>query len=474
MTMIERSAAFFERLSPEQKDERAFLPAALEIVETPPPPLPRIIGALVMAFFTIALLWSYYGYVDVIATAPGKIIPGGRAKVIQPLDIGSVKAIRVEDGQHVKAGDVLIELNPTSNEADKDRFSHDVTAAKLDVARLRGLLHGAGPDSVFTTERADASLVLTARRQMQAQRQEQQAKLDNIDRQLEQKRAEHDGVRATITKLEESLPLTAQRAKLRSDIAKQEFGSKLAVIDSQQQLVEQQNELLVQRHHLDETSAGIKALLRGRQQVIAEFNKTVLSDLSKAELQAQGMGQELRKATDKTNLQRLTAPVDGVVQQLAVHTIGGVVTPAEQLMVIVPSGAKLEVEATIENKDIGFIDVGQLAEIKIETFSFTRYGLVHGRVSRVSRDAVPLDKPSTPQPGSTQPSMASSQNQSPQSLGYIARVALDRPDIQIGNKRVALEPGMAVTVEIKTDRRRVIDYILSPIQKYTHDSLRER
>lgn len=452
--------------------EREFLPAALEIVDTPTPPLPRMVALLIIAFFVLALVWSWFGKIDVVATAPGKIIPSGRAKVIQPLEIGSVKSIHVEEGQHVRVGDVLIELDATTNTADRDRFAHDTMAAKVDAARLRGLLHPNGDPFASLTD-ADPGLIRTARSQMVAQQQEQQAKISAAERMLEQKEAERDGVRATIAKLEASLPLTAQRAQIRRDIAKSEFGSKLAVIDSQQQLVEQQHELEVQKEKLQETQAGISALQRQRAQIIAEYNKNILVDLAKAEAQISGNSQELVKATERTRLQRLTAPVDGVVQQLTVHTVGGVVTPAEQLMVIVPTGAKLEVEATVENKDIGFVEAGQPAAIKIETFNFTRYGLIGGKVMRVSRDAVPIDRPMTPA-GTTAGNLSPSATQAPQSLGYIAHVALDRPDIQVEKKRLALEPGMAVTVEIKTDKRRVLDYILSPLAAGSHDSLHER
>ena len=454
--------------------EAEFLPAALEIVERPVSPLPRVIGGLIIGFFAIALVWSWFGKVDIIAVASGKIIPNGRAKVIQPFELGTVKAIHVDEGQHVAVGDLLIELDPTTNQADRNRFASDLMRAQLEAIRLRAQLTRGPQDPFAQFNNVDQTIVRTARDQMAAQIAEHDAKLAAIDRQIAEKRAESESVKATIAKLDASLPLMEKRAEIQNAVVGLGFSNKIADLQAQQTVVEQKNELLVQQHHLDQAVEGVEALSRQREQTEAEYKRSILSDLTKAEMAAAQIQQEYLKASGKTELQRLVSPVDGTVQQLAVHTIGGVVTPAEQLMVIVPSDAKLEVEAVVENRDIGFVETGQPAEIKVETFNFTQYGLLHGAVMRVSRDAVPMDKPMTPPPGSLQPSMASAEVQAPQQLAYIARIALDRPTMHIGNKDIPLEPGEAVTVEIKTGQRRVLDFLLSPLQSYSHDSLRER
>jgi hemolysin D len=454
--------------------EIEFLPAALEIVERPVSPLPRVIAGLIIGFFVIALTWAWFGKVDIIATAPGKVIPTGRAKVIQPFEIGTIKAIHVDEGQHVAVGDVLIELDPTTNQADRDRFASDLMRAELEAARLGAQIGRSTGDPFARFDNVDPALVQIARDQMAAQVAEQQAKLAAIDRQLAEKRADGDSVKATIAKLEASLPLLEKQAEIRREVLNSGYGNKIADLEAQQGVVEQKNELIVQRHRLDQAMQGAEALISQRRQTESEYQRTVLSDLTKAETQAAQLQQELVKATGKTELQRLTAPVEGTVQQLAVHTIGGVVTPAEQLMVIVPSNAGLEVEAIVENKDIGFVEKGQPAEIKVETFNFTRYGLLHGKVMRVSHDAVPMDKPTTSAPGSNQSSIASAETQAPEHLAYVARISLDQAAMRVGDKEIPLEPGEAVTVEIKTGQRRVLDFLLSPLQSYGHDGLRER
>jgi len=184
--------------------------------------------------------------------------------------------------------------------------------------------------------------------------------------------------------------------------------------------------------------------------------------------------QDVIKAERRTKLQLLTAPVDGTVQQLAVHTIGGVVTPAQALAVLVPADSHLEIEAMISNRDIGFVHAGQKAEIKVDTFSFTRYGLLHGEVLDVSPDAITVDKPQDNKSNDKAGTEVTSSEPKGQQLSYAARVSLDRTQMQIEDGLVNLGHGMAVTAEIKTGQRRILSYLLSPLIRYRQESLRER
>jgi hemolysin D len=233
----------------------------------------------------------------------------------------------------------------------------------------------------------------------------------------------------------------------------------------------------VQRHRRDEIGEAQAAIGRQRDQAEAEYRKGLLADLAKAESQANEHREEVVKATQRRELQTLTAPVDGTVQQLAVHTLGGVVTPAQALLVVVPADSRLEIEAMVPNRDIGFVHPGESAEIKIDTFNFTRYGLLHGEVLSVSHDAIARDKPQDKSAAAAAQAAADSDTSSEpkgQELIYAARVSLDRAQMQVDGRLVDLAPGMAVTVEIKTGSRRVIEYLLSPLLRYKQASLRER
>ena len=476
MTSAKKIIAFPQRQVRRGTHELAFLPAALEIVETPPSPIGRAIGATVIALFFAALVWAFIGSVDIVATAPGKIIPSGRTKVIQPFETGVVRAIHVRDGQTVKTGDVLIELDPTMNAAELGHLKSDLIAAELDVARLRAALAGdANPLEDFRPpEGASPALIEMTRLFLISQTAEQQAKLAAIDRQLAQKEAERATVAATIGKLEATIPLLGERVDVRKQLYDKALGSKLTYLTEYQDYVGQQQELLVQKSRYHEAEAAVAALTETRAQTAAEYRRTRFEELTKAEQKAAGLAQDVIKAERRTTLQVLTAPVDGVIQQLAVHTNGGVVTPAQALLVVVPLDSHLEIEAMVSNHDIGFVHVGQQVEIKVDTFSFTRYGLLHGEVLNVSQDAITREKP--PDKSNEKAPGAETATSEPkgQELNYAARVSLDRTQMQVEDKLVNLSPGMAVTAEIKTGSRRIISYLLSPLVRYKQEALRER
>ncbi|MBR1213940.1 HlyD family type I secretion periplasmic adaptor subunit [Bradyrhizobium sp. JYMT SZCCT0180] len=475
MTSANRNVVAFPKAEVRRREnEIAFLPAALEITESPPSPIGRAIGASIIALFCVALAWASLGSVDIVATATGKIVPGGRTKLIQPFETGVVRAIQVRDGQRVKAGDVLIELDPTMTEADQERQKSDLLAAELEVARLRAAL-AADPLAAFRPpQSASAAEVEMHRQFLISQRAEQNAKLAEIERQLGQKEAERATTSASAAKLQATIPVLQERVDIRKGLVEKALASKVIYLSEYQELVGLQQDLLLQQSRLLEADAATALLKETKERTAAEFRRTTYDALAKAEQKAATAAQEVVKADRRTKLQRLTAPVDGIVQQLAVHTVGGVVTPAQALAVVVPSDSQLEIEAMLSNRDIGFVHPGLKAEIKVDTFNFTRYGLLHGDVLSVSSDAITRDRP---QSGSNDRGSGTAQSSSEpkgQELEYAARISLDRPEMQVEDKLVKLGPGMAVTVEIKTGTRRIISYLLSPLARYKQESMRER
>jgi hemolysin D len=225
---------------------------------------------------------------------------------------------------------------------------------------------------------------------------------------------------------------------------------------------------------LREAEAAAAAIHETLGQAEAEYRRSLSDELAKAEQKANGVTQDLIKAEQKTRLQLLTAPVDGVAQQLTIHTIGGVVTPAQALLVVVPSESRMEIEAMVSNRDIGFVHAGQKAEIKIDTFNFTRYGLLHGQVLSVSQDAVIRDRKQDRADDRGLGTQNETSEPKGQELNYTARISLDRTRMQIDDRVVNLSPGMATTVEIKTGSRTILSYLLSPLLRYRQETLRER
>jgi hemolysin D len=477
MTSASRNIVPFpNRPAPARRREQeiAFLPAALEITETPPSPIGRAIGASIIAVLCIGLLWASFGSVDIVATATGKIVPGGRTKLIQPFETGVVRAIHVRDGQTVKAGDVLIELDPTMTEADNERQKSDLVAAELDVARLRAAL-AEDPLAAFRPpQSASAAEVEMHRQFLISQRAEQNAKLAEIERQQGQKEAERATTSASVAKLQATIPVLQERVDIRKGLVDKALASKVVYLSEYQELVGLQQDLVLQQSRLREADAALALLKETRERTAAEFRRTTYDTLAKAEQKTASAAQEVIKAERRTKLQRLAAPVDGVVQQLAVHTVGGVVTPAQALAVVVPSQSQLEIEAMLSNRDIGFVHPGQKAEIKVDTFNFTRYGLLHGEVISVSSDAITRDRQHGTSNDRALGAATNSSEPKGQELEYAARVSLDRVAMQVDEKLVKLGPGMAVTVEIKTGSRTMMSYLLSPLARYKQEALRER
>ncbi len=436
--------------------ETDFLPAALALRDSPMHPAPRIAMALIMLFAAIAVLWAVFGHIDIVASAQGKLIPDDRSKVIQPMETASVLAIHVKDGQRVAAGDLLIELDATQAQAETTRIDQDLLSARIDAALARALLSSldaAQSPRLLPDFEVDAARLAAEQRQLDGRHGELRARLAQLDAEIKQREAELRATGELVEKLAQTAPIARQRAQDYKDLLEKNFISRHGYLEREQARIEQERDLAAHRAKQEEIRAALLAVQRQRTALIAETRRATLDRLNQAEQKADSLAQDKVKAEDRGRLLRLTAPVSGTVQQLAVHTVGGVVTPAQPLLVIVPGDNPLEVEAFVENKDIGFVHVGQAAEVKVETFPFTKYGILHGKVMQVSSDAIQDEK---------------------RGLVYAARVKLDRAKLKVDGKIVHLSPGMAVTAEIKTGKRRVIEFFMSPLLQYGDESLRER
>lgn len=436
--------------------EAEFLPAALALQDTPVSPAPRAAMGLLMTLCFLAFVWAVFGEIDIVATASGKLVPNDRTKVIQPMETAVVRAIHVSDGQQVKAGDVLVELDDTSADADSRRLSNDLIAARLQAARGKAFLDAIArniPPRLESIEGIDASRIAQEQRLLEGQYTELSAKIAQLDADIAKREAERRSTHEIVNKLEQTAPMARARAEDFKKLVGRQFVAHHDYLEQEQVRIEQEADLATQRSRINELTAALREARQQKAALIAETRRATLDNLNEAEQKTVAARQELIKAETRAKLMKLTAPVEGSVQQLAVHTVGGVVTPAQPLMMIVPRDNPLEVEAFVENKDIGFVAPGQDAEIKIETFPFTKYGTIHGQITQVSNDAI---------------------NDEKRGLIYSSRVRPERATMQVEEKTVNLAPGMAVTVEIKTGKRRLIEYFLSPLIQHASESLRER
>jgi len=339
-----------------------------------------------------------------------------------------VRAIYVKEGQAVKAGDLLVELDASATEADHDKAEGAQREALLQVARAKALvaaLNTGQPPTMALVPGVPEDKRQAAQRHLLGQYQDYTAKLRRIE--------------GDIARYSEALPLATQQARDYEALAQSHDVAPHAYLQKEQARVDLQGQLHDARNQ--------------REALIAETRKVAYDAITEGEKQAGGAQQDVRRAGSHNQLLKLLAPVDGTVQQLTVHTVGGVVPAAQPLMQIVPQEQAVEVEATLENRDVGFVEEGQTAAVKVDAFEYTKYGTVGGRVTHVSRDAVPDEK---------------------RGLLYTTKITLDRSTLPVDGRLVTLSPGLAVNVEIKTGTRRVIEYVLSPLMQHGHESLHER
>ncbi len=433
-----------------------FVPAALEIQDKPPSPLGRKIAYTLILMFIIAIVWACLGHINIVAVAEGKIIPSGRIKQIQPLDKGIVKTIYVSEGQAVKAGDPLVELDQTFTSADHLKLQREQEYLNNTLMREQHfvqLLDDATSSHRFSLTIANPIDQQAQQNLLQQQWQDYQARLAALNSQRDSRLAEQQVNRALINKLKGTLPLISKRVGALKTLMDKNLGAEAQYLELEQERVEQQQDLAAEKARAQQIKASLQEITHQIQSLTSEQRLQALQRIDQTQQQLIAIEQELNKANALNNKQLITAPVNGRVQQLEIHTVGGIVTPAQLLMNIVPEQAHLEVEATLENKDIGFVSVGHIAEIKVNTFPFTKYGIVDAEVIDITADAIETET---------------------QGLVYTMRLKMQASELYVENKWVDLLPGMLVSAEVKTGSRRIIEYFLAPLLRYKQESIRER
>lgn len=434
-------------------DTNSFLSAAAALQARPPRALVRMVSLGLCAMLTIALAFASLAQIDVVVNVQGKVIPAGRSKVVQPLESGVVRAIAVRDGQAVKAGDVLLELDPTSSGADRDRLQREVWVATGDLLRLDALLAGKG--SFAPPPEFPADLVIAQRALLQSRLAEQHARLAALSADIGRRRADMEAIASQVTQLQQSVPLIRRKHAMREELAREGHIAQTGVIETQLELINAEKDLAVQQSRLTESRAAHSAVVEQRAQAAAEFRARAGMELAEAMRKRDAARQELVKADLRWNQQTLRAPIDGVVQQLAVSTVGGVVTAAQPLLTVVPEQSPLEVEAQVANRDIGHLRVGQRVINKIETYDFTRYGYIEGEVLWVGTDAI-----ADPKLGPVYP--------------VRIRLAGTETPHRVNGQAGEIAAGMTVAADIRIGERRLIEYLLAPMLRYKQEAMRER
>lgn len=428
-----------------KRSEATFLPSELEILHSPTHPLPRVLGYWIVSLSVLGLAWSIIGKVELVAVAEGKIVSAGHTKLIQPSAKGTVTSILAHEGESVKAGQTLVILDAVEQSADLRKINEQWQQAKLDQLRTAALLNmisGGSRLELEKDDRIERGAVQLALSSAKAQLGEYQSKMASLLATKDQRIAAEAETNAAIDQAQKMLPIIRQREADYQELADKNYVPNHAAQDRHAQRIQMEGELSKLQQRKAENAAAIKEALNQLSAYRAEFAARLAAANEEAASKVAQLEQELQKARSVAEKQVLKSPVDGVVQQLAVHTVGGVVTEAQALMYIVPNDADVVVEAWVQNKDIGFVEPKQKASVKVATFEHMKYGVIPATVLSVSADAIMDEK---------------------RGLGYLARIKLNQSSMKIGNRTVNLGPGLEVTSEINIGTKSVFSYIVSPI-----------
>ena len=454
--MIDIKKFFKELIDGKGKEaETEFLPAILEVTETPPSPTGRLIMWTILTMLVVAFLWSVFGHINEVAVAPGKVIPTGQVKTIQVKNKSIIKEIHVKEGQHVEKGDVLVVMDPTSTDADSDSLNKRAAYYALDIQRLEAELNGTpfSPKSDPNLELKD----ITAEQSLYQSRVSQhRAEMEAAVNAVNQKEAALNAERVNLNKYDEMLAIAREKENRLIELTKENAISEFQLFEQTSQRINYEKTAAAQLDLINRAEAELSEAQAKLSNLDAAYKKDVMASLVESRKQYYALTEESKKADQNQKLSTILAPCSGTIYNLAVHTEGGVVTDAQPLMIIVPDGVELELEVWADNKDIGFIKEGQEAEVKVTTFNFQKFGMINAVVDEISADA------------------ASDKSDQEHYKRFRLLLKMENNTLDVNGVETPITPGMDVSAEIKIKEKRIIEFFLDPFRRYTHEALRER
>ncbi|MBF2717253.1 HlyD family type I secretion periplasmic adaptor subunit [Agrobacterium vitis] len=469
------------------RTDQEFLAPALEILETPPSPVRMALIVIITALFAVAITWAAVGKIDIVATAQGKIEPTLKVKIVQPLATGKVSDVLVQNGDHVSKDQVLVRLDDSSAASQYDDLSEQLAASKAEVARRSAAIETIssrnwplGGTTHITVGWPDGiSVALQHREQsvLDSDMEQLAAQLSLIDSQIDQKTIDSNAFAATVA-AQESLVSTLKKLTFMRETLSQ--NNAMSTADWLNALQEEEKEQVSLQSDINEkldADANIAVLKRQAVSTTQSFIADYAQKLEAADEQVQELTQQVREAKAQLDDMTLRSPVDGTIEASTLTSIGQVLTSGSEVLRVVPEGSHLDIQAYITNDEIGFVQVGQAATIKVTAFPYTQYGTISGTVLQVGKDAVSASQAQADLADSsyTMTTTASgSTSQSADTLVFPVIVQLDKNFIGTAERSAYVSPGMSVSVDINTGDRTILDYLFAPLVDVTSSALHER
>ena len=420
---------------------------------------------LLILLFTL-ILWAAFGKLDIVATAQGKLIPQTYLKIVQPFEQGMVSEILVSEGEHVKAGQVLMRLDTTLSDADGKAITTDYDVKRIALRRIDAEL----TDKDFKRIAGDTeTLYSKALAQYRANRLSYQTALAQGHSIRDKAQSDLEAAQEARTKLTETLPHYRDQAKAYADLARDGYVSKLAATDKERERIEKEQDLKTQEHLIAGAQATLASSSRKLEQITADYRQKLQAERADISDKLDKTQAEVTKQEYRNGLLELKASQDGIIKDLATHTIGTVISPGTILMTLVPKDEILRAEVWVSNEDVGFIHTGEPTKIKFASYQFQKYGMVDGNVATLSADATDNTQQGA---GPNAPPSAKSPNGQP--FAYRALIDLKAQELIVNGVKHALSPGMQVTAEIHLGTRTILEYLLSPVTGAFQEAGRER
>ena len=427
-------------------DLHEFKPLLIEIEDKPLNPLGRIILYLVLAIMVFGTAWLILAKVDVVVSAQGKVIPSGEIKILKPLESGVVSKIFVKESDRVKKGDILIQIDPTVTDASLSSKQDDLAVIDSDIALLEALINESNlsKDELSKLNSSQLSLYNSQKQILASTYESNKAKLNSAKLDIKANESEVNRLSLLLSKEEEA---KARLQKVLDLIAKKEYE------EVSKNIINLKEQRDIALYRLKESNKKLEEIIEENQKAIKTIKSSWIETSLSKEKEKRELSAQINAILFSNKTQQIKSPVDGFVGKLLVHTEGGVVSPNDNLISIVPSDAPLIIKANVLNKDIGFLKLGQEVAVKIDTFSFQKYGLLYGNIIEISKDAIEDEK-----------------------LGLIYEIKIKPKslDIKVEGEIKQLEIGMSVIAEVKTSKRRVIELFIYPIIKYMDEGLSVR
>jgi HlyD family secretion protein len=442
-------------------DPLDFAPGILRLERSPPSPLPRYVLRTLLAFLAAALAWAVFGRLDIIAVAPGRLVPASYLQIVQPAEPGVLREVLVREGDAVRAGQVLARMDMRASEAERSQLDNEIALTALRLRRIDAELAG-GALASRRGDRPEQYAQVDA--QYKARRQAYLDALETERATLARAEQERRSAQEVEAKLARMLPIYREQEAAFDKLAREGYSGRLQFLEKQRERIEKEQDLKAQQFAIAALTATIEQSGRRSAQITSNYRRELQDERVEAEAVAARLEQERRKQSVRQELMELRAPQDGIVKDFATHTVGSVLAPGTVLMTLVPVGGGMQAEVWVTHDDIGFVRERQPAQLKLSAYPFQKYGMVEGEVKRVSPDAADAPEGRGERRGA--------EGGSP---GYRTLVSVPSAWLESADgRRHALQPGMQVTAEIHLGTRTVLEYLVSPVQKAVHEAARER